>query len=710
MRVRGTRWGIFISLVVLACGCGRTVEFRTSYPDNQPSHVAEVLERLGPPQLPSSPDNVTGQPLVVVALHGDDEGLVAFAADTGEELWRRSMAVDSRAEIGGPVVVVRSDQEIVGLSVRDGQPLWRRPAETIDYVGAAVDSGVVVLAFSTAGQQASMFREGRLVALDALSGRELWTLGPVEKQLASPAASSGVLFVPWDRLSISAFDIETGRELARLLSRDDVFSFVRAGPAGVFYGSTGVYRLTEQSASGSREESVVFEPLVGNAPVSEGIEADGFLAQTGGRNARNKIRFLWRGAPSTGEQVDLFDDTLYFLYYRIVFAFDAGTGRLRWVCTTEQDIEAAAVVSGGLLLIDGQGGLRGLSAESGETSFEADLEVPVANASFDVPGMPSGEPQGDAPSTAVRQQLRAVIFDPDARLAPARRFAVAVLASMPEPEVTRDLLEVCRCRRIPEAIRNDAAMVLRTRQVGSRYLVEALEDHYDFLEDTQAPPVGVIASAVLHMDERSALDPLFEHLLDPETPREDLAPVAEAVAEFGEARLVPELRRFIVRYHADSEFNQAESILLELARAVALYGDDDDRAALAALADDSSTLHRLARNLEAALEVTEPEQEGAPESAEEDQPAQLPQRSVGQVMESARARIRPCIQGAIQREPGLSQVELSLLVDEQGELIELTVEPHDDVLASCLSLSLAQFPFPRGMGERRAVYTIGIEH
>ena len=44
----------------------------------------------------------------------------------------------------------------------------------------------------------------------------------MERQFGAPAATGGVAFIPWDRLSLSAFDLETGAELARLLSRYDV--------------------------------------------------------------------------------------------------------------------------------------------------------------------------------------------------------------------------------------------------------------------------------------------------------------------------------------------------------------------------------------------------------------------------------------------------------------------------------------------------------
>lgn len=710
MRLRGARLGAMSLLFTAVLGCGGSVELRSSFPDNQVGHIETVLDRMPAAKAPERPDNASGTPLVVAALHGKTAGIAAFDVRDGREMWRRELPVDSTPTVGGPVVIIKSGTSMVGLDVRNGQELWRREAETIDYMGSAVGSSMAVMVFTTAGQQASMYREGRVVAVDALSGRTRWTIGPVEKQIGAPAVRGGVLFIPWDRLTLSALDLESGEELARLLSRDDVISYVRTGPEGVFYGSTGAYRLSKLSASGVRDESAVYEPLVANAPVSEGFYPDGFLGEKAGRSARNKIRFVWRGQPGAGDEVGLLDDTLYFLYYRIVFAFDAATGATRWVRTVARDAEAATVINGGLLLVDGEGGVNVLRASDGATVHHVELGVELDNAAIDVATIPAGGSPEDAPTGSVREQLLEVIFDPDARLTPARRFAVSLLAASEDEEATRDLLEVCRRRRVSQVVRDDAAMILRTRSSGVRYLIDALSEHYDFLADRDAPPVGVIASAVLHMEDRTAVPRLWQHMLDPETPLEDLDSISQVVLELGDEALVPQLREFVVRYRADSEFHNSEEILLRLTRAVTLYGNDEDREALAPLADDALTLHPLRQGLAEALTPPpseDDEEGGAPAAVEEEV---LPAQQLSQAMESARSRIRPCVQAALRRNPELQEISMHMVISPLGELEELTVEPTDDILGSCLTLSLAQTRFPRGTADRQlAEYTIRIE-
>jgi outer membrane protein assembly factor BamB len=647
--------------------------------------------------------------MVVVAIDGEPGGIAAFDATSGERIWHSDVRAESELVVGGPAVVVKSGRSVFGLSARDGSELWQRRAELMDYMGAAIDGDLAVLSFSTAGQRSSSYREGRAIAVDARSGRVRWTLGPVQSQVGAPAATGGVVFVPWDRHSLSALDGATGRELARLLSRDDVYSFVTAGPEGVFFGSNAAYRFDERAASGLRDEASVYEPLVANTPSTSGFAADGFLGSTGGRNARNKIRFLWRGGPETGDEVRLVDDKLYFLYFRIVIAFDSRTGEVLWARSLPRDVEAATAVPGGVLALDAGGDLLALEASTGRITHRASLGVTVANAAFDVASLPRGEGEAvETPRTdSVRDQLVEIVFDPDARLTPARRFALSVLASIPDAEVTQSLIEICRQRRVPVQIRNDAAIVLRTRQAGAEYLNEALDEHYDFLESREAPPVGVIAGAALYMRNEAAVPRLLDHLEDPETPFDDLAPIAAALTELGNPGMVPRLKGFVVRYRADREFRGREEPLLEFVRAIGRHGADADRQAIAALAQQPRTLPALVDGIEAALAPPPAPEAAGGEAADA---TTVSAEQIAEVMQDARDRIRPCIQSALRREGDLREVRITLVIASDGDLVGLNVNPPDDILGSCLTLSLAQSSFPRGDEDRRQVdYTIQIQ-
>jgi hypothetical protein len=173
---------------------------------------------------------------------------------------------------------------------------------------------------------------------------------------------------------------------------------------------------------------------------------------------------------------------------------------------------------------------------------------------------------------------------------------------------------------------------------------------------------------------------------------------------------VASLRNYVVRYHADSEFNGAEEVLLEIVRAIARHGSDEDRAAIRRLGADPAMLAALSRGLESALALPEPpapEEQATPDVHQES----VTTEQVGEVMERARARIRPCIQSALRRHPSLAEVAMTMTIDEDGELVALAIDPHDDILNSCLSLSLGQSRFPAASAHRGTLgYTIRIQH
>ena len=87
------------------------------------------------------------------------------------------------------------------------------------------------------------------------------------------------------------------------------------------------------------------------------------------------------------------------------------------------------------------------------------------------------------------------------------------------------------------------------------------------------------------------------------------------------------------------------------------------------------------------------------------------QEQLNAVMQAARDRIRPCVQSALRRTADLTDITMTMVVNGEGELEELAVEPQDDILGSCLTLSLAESTFPSSDLERQRVeYTIRIEH
>ena len=91
--------------------------------------------------------------------------------------------------------------------------------------------------------------------------------------------------------------------------------------------------------------------------------------------------------------------------------------------------------------------------------------------------------------------MLAAAQDQDARLVPARLFAVSALAHMPQADATADLIELCDSPRLAPPVRERACVELNQRSIGADHLLTALERHAGYLEGTTAPPVGALAKA-----------------------------------------------------------------------------------------------------------------------------------------------------------------------------------------------------------------------
>lgn len=738
------------TLVVLAAGaiagCGAQYRSAFSYhfADNEAGDLAEVLERLPEASHDDRPVNSLGQPIAVATTHSDDGSgrrIVAFRVDSGQELWSAALDAATRPEILGDVVLSTTREAIVAYDLSSGRELWRTRLPDLAYVGAARDGGHIYWA-ATVGALGGARRVGHVVGVDARSGGELWR-HEVEGVFGRPAAAGGMVFVPWERQNIAVLDGESGVERARLRSTDDVVSWAFDHPTGVYYGGRGIYRLTHHSASGTRAESTHIRPSLGELPRQpESIWPDGFLPQPGTRSARGRIRVYFNPAPAADDRsIHIEGETYYFAYYRYVFAFDL-EGGLRWARILEQDVINAEAMPHGLLTVGEQGHMRLLDRDTGGDRWSHDLAMQIASVELDAAGF---DPAGGSPEARpLRQALNELVLDPDNRLVAARAYAVAQLARIEDAEITRDLLDLYQQRSMPGALKEALREALRTRRSGAQYLMDALARRYDYLEDTQAPPLEAIVPALLEMQHEEAVPRLVNHMMDHETPAEVLPLVVEAVVRLGRAEAVPALRGFLVLYHADSTFHGpvADAPPAEEggepvraapeARAMALaaagifeHGGPEGRALLASLSGDAARTHQPVAEHIQGLYVAERE---AAERAERDEalaaqralaeqqrqveaalPLRLSQEQISQTFAENADAMRECIAGELERNPRLMQIRLVFILSDAGQASELTVAPNGPELTQCLQERVTQIQFPRFRSRRmRAAFTVSI--
>jgi hypothetical protein len=532
--------------------------------------------------------------------------------------------------------------------------------------------------------------------------------------------AGGLVFVPWDRQNIAILDARDGVEVARLRTTDDIIDWIEARPEGVFYGSRGLYRLDVRSASGTKRESIYRAPLLSDAPGEPLLHADAFVPTPGTRTARGRIRLVARFSADP-TRVALDDDTVYYVYFRYVFAFSED-GTLRWTRTLPEDVVAAQATPAGLFTVGERGALALLDLRTGGDARTGALGVEVASATPDVFGL-AGE--GRVPEMRdLKQSLTEVVLDPDNRLVPARGFAVKLMARDPDGGVTRELLDLYSQRSMPGALREAIGAALRARRTGTEHLVAALGRRYDFLEDTRAPPLEVIAPALVEAQVRSAARDLVAHLMDHETPAPVLPTVVSAALALGDDSVLPVLRSFLVLYRADGSFRADPQALVLTAEGLFKRGGPQDRDLLTRLAADPRTHEPLSTAVRGFFEAEQRDAEAraraeaeaarraaaeAARQAEAQLPARLSQQQINEAFAPHTEGLRTCIQEELGRNPRLGQVRFLFMLSADGTAREHSYYPATPEFVACVRPIVEGITFPRSRQARqRGSFTISI--
>ena len=476
------RFRTYLSAVALAgllAGCGAfgtagiADAFSYRFADNQEEDVARVFQGLPEPGN-DRVDNAFERPVAVATTHPDDgEGeatVVAIDIEGGEVLWEKPIDARTRPEVLGDVVMTSVRQEVLCLDLRTGNELWRVNKEGLAYVGAARSGDNIAFVVSV-GAAGGATRVGHIRMRNARTGSRVWD-HEIAGVLGHPQAFGSYVFVPWDRQNIAILNASDGIETARIRTTDDIFSWVEAEPAGLFYGHQGIYRFTERSFTGTKEESTYRSPPVPDAPRDPLVHDDGFFPMPGTRSARGRIQTYWEPVPTTeSDSLPVVDDRFYFVYYRYVFCFD-GEQNLQWVRLLEQDVIRAHAVTKGLMTIGEQGAMHLLDMRTGNDRWSGGVDRELASAGLDIGDFdPAADHDGGA-ARDLRTSLIEISGDGDNRLTPARAYAVQLLGGLDDPEITRDLLDLYAQRSVPSAVREGdrhrAAAARQRRRVRRR--------------------------------------------------------------------------------------------------------------------------------------------------------------------------------------------------------------------------------------------------
>ena len=295
------------------------------------------------PGIDSSPVVVEG---TVVIVDGRDD-LLALDLRTGAVRWTvdREVFVGSPAVAGSLVVSQTDDGTLAAFDIVDGTPAWRAP------LGIRLNSSPLVLD----GMAVAADEEGAVHAVSAVDGSLQWDveLGPGLDR--SVAGADGLVFAGSDGAFV-ALDAQTGREVWS--HRSDATSF--ATPAvrdGVVYASGGDGRTSALYAidATTGAERWRFVPPGGVGVKTPSIDDDTvYLASEEQVFALDRtsgdVRWTRDLARQTRAAIGIDGDTLFLFSQTRLHALDAATGADRWDVVVGGLVDSGTTVVGGLVV------------------------------------------------------------------------------------------------------------------------------------------------------------------------------------------------------------------------------------------------------------------------------------------------------------------------------------------------------------------------
>jgi outer membrane protein assembly factor BamB len=595
-----------VLVVTLSAGCATSSYQRAGSSED----VAAALARTGAVGVADRPANAAGRPLAFLVLGGArGPRLAAYDLAESRVLWIQPAELKARVEVGADVVVYGVGDAVVARDIASGAERWRHAiAKDERLLGYTIDGKTAYLVVQTGGAHLHGGKAS-VRALDASTGGARWRHELPSGNAGAPAARGGLVAVPLQSQYVTLLDAQNGDQLAQVLSSEEAATFVRALPEGLFFGSSGVFRLSPATAAGSRRSAGY-----ARATLPEFVRPvywfDLYRPEQGDYSALDRNRILWRmmaSGTSAGEA--RFRDDLAFVHnYRFFFGFDARNGTLKWAYNHPgTEAVASADVGDALAFVTADGELGALDARTGARTFKAKLpgEV-VRGATFDAEGWAPRAGGAAGASAGLSETLSSIVWDPDRRFWDVKIFAIEELARQPGREVTGQLLKITEQEGLPPAVYQKAgeALVARKDASAADLLAGVLRAHADYADGKAAPAVEILARAAGAMKATTAAPALVAHLRRPETPPAALTQIARALAAIGATDALPALRDFITMYRADPIYDGDPTPLVAASEAMLALGGPAERQLLLYLAEEPHTVEPLRVHLRHALAQT----------------------------------------------------------------------------------------------------------
>ncbi len=568
-----------LGLVVAACGGGQTHPnlFATDWEDDNGASITGVQQKIGGAKAPTGAD-------VAVGVAGNSDKVVGIPL-AGGTAWSFAHAVDVRPTIAGSVVVGEGGGELFALDAASGKKLWTRQVGAQAMRGAGDDGKVTVVSLQSS--QGSL-----LIAID----REGSVVRQIEtkQQLGVPAVLGGYAFVPWSNQYVSVLDLSSGDEAARILVRGKVSRALAVG-GGIFFGEQELFRFDDKIKGASKSQATHIALPQRELPGTPSLMAPGEEKLGPVAGALDKTRMYAR--PTTTDPIAFDSQRFYGTYFRLAMAFDTSTTKLAWVYSNKVDLVGGAAGPATFVLCDEEGKVVVLDAATGGVERELSLGGPIKSCTAQADGLAASTPQ---PPPPLSQQISAALTNRDSEMVSGQRLLLRELATLEDESVTKTLVDLASNPLTAPLLIADSRTALAARRNGAKAMLEALAKHYDFLHDVLlSPPVGPIAQALAAMKEKSAAPLLAAHLLDPADTDDDCKQAAAALVDIGDATAIPTLKQFMTLYHASADSEATAAAVVSSGQALLNYGGPDGRKLVDATIADPSTIDAVKSRLSA---------------------------------------------------------------------------------------------------------------
>lgn len=406
-----------------------------------------------------------------------------------------------------------------------------------------------------------------VTALDENGGR-LWRI-PAPGTVGAPAATGGLVALPFRYQELVVLDGRSGTELSRIRQKDEQIGFVRSAPGGFFYGvgDKGLAVLDESSIKAEKKKIAYLEPKLGER-VRVFLSWDGYRPEQTQFSAFDRNRLLWDAATqadaASGKPAGFTDGQAVLHSYRFFFNVETTGGRVRWAYAhPRQNIMSSELARDSVLFVAQDGELGALDRKSGARVFSGRLELKpgqqVLGATFDTAGGTLQLASRGADSKAlppVLDVLHSIIFDKDSSFISVKLFAVQTLGSLPGKEAATELLRVVTAEGLPSQLAKAAGEVLVARRDADTadLLLAALKQSYDFLDDRRPRGIDILAKVAAAVAAKETVPALSERLLDPNTPAPALKEIVAALTDLGGVGSAQALRDLLLLYRADASF------------------------------------------------------------------------------------------------------------------------------------------------------------